>query len=121
MGLASEQNRTSVRLNFFRTGVARCPHDKALLVVRRIDHQEQRQPDLSASCPICGADFSSQPELPVEKGRRTVTTDMRRRIHNDYWTGAVARCPFDDARLDILSANGSIRRASCPICGTSFL
>jgi diguanylate cyclase (GGDEF)-like protein len=50
----SESQHRALRMEYFKTGSARCPHDQAWLDVRRSDIMGQRTPDLHVSCPVCG-------------------------------------------------------------------
>jgi diguanylate cyclase (GGDEF)-like protein len=53
-GTISESQRRALRMEYFKTGSARCPHDQAWLDIRRSDIMGQRTPDLHVSCPACG-------------------------------------------------------------------
>ena len=120
MVLTTKQDRRAVRLHFFRAGVARCPYDKALLTTQCIHQGPSTPPSLAATCPICRCDFSSDSELVEPLIGIRITTAMKESIHSNYRNRGIARCPFDDARLDIMAQKDSIRAAICPICGSDF-
>jgi len=58
-----DDQRDSIRLNFFQSGLARCPFDSAKLEVEKLQIDERRTPDLLVRCPICGRnDMISGPQ-----------------------------------------------------------
>jgi diguanylate cyclase (GGDEF)-like protein len=50
----TEKQASEIRIGYFRTGRATCPHDGAQLDVQRSDTMGRKTPDLLVSCPVCG-------------------------------------------------------------------
>lgn len=52
-GLTAEQRR-KIRQDYFRGGVARCPHDEAILGVEDVTSMGRATRSIYVSCPLCG-------------------------------------------------------------------
>jgi diguanylate cyclase (GGDEF)-like protein len=52
-GLTAQQ-RQKIRQDYFRHGVARCPHDEAVLGVEDVTSMGQATRSIYVSCPLCG-------------------------------------------------------------------
>lgn len=54
LGALTDAERTRIRLDYFRGGVARCPHDEAILNVEDTTTMGQNTKSIYISCPLCG-------------------------------------------------------------------